>query len=77
MPYITTVSTIDLPFKVPQAEVKAQARALFVANFPQVDRLIQAFDSTEIITRNFCKPMSYYGEPNTFEERNDDYISKC
>jgi len=27
------------------------------------------------VTRNFCKPISYYAEPNTFEQRNNDYIS--
>jgi len=36
--------------------------------------LIFAFDNTEIITRNFCKPLSYYTKPNTFEERNNEYI---
>jgi alkylresorcinol/alkylpyrone synthase len=77
MPSIAAVSTIDLPFKVPQAEVKAQARELFVKNFPQVDRLISAFDNTGIITRNMVKPISYYAEPNTFEQRNNDYISNA
>ncbi|RFZ81706.1 type III polyketide synthase [Mucilaginibacter terrenus] len=77
MPSIASVSGIALPYKVPQAEVKAQARALFAPNFPQVDRLMPAFDNTEIVTRNFCKPISYYAEPNTFEQRNDDYISNA
>jgi alkylresorcinol/alkylpyrone synthase len=74
MPTIAAVSKIELPFKIKQEDVKAQARALFVEHFPQVDRLMPAFDNTEIITRNFCKPISYYAEPNTFEQRNDDYI---
>lgn len=75
MPFISAVSTIDLPDKIKQSEVKEQARALFSENFPQVDRLIHAFDNTEIITRNLCKPISYYNGANTFKERNDDYIS--
>jgi alkylresorcinol/alkylpyrone synthase len=75
MPFIEAISKIDLPYKVKQGEVKAQARALFAENFPQVDRLIHAFDNTEIITRNFCKPITYYAEPNTFEQRNNDYLS--
>jgi alkylresorcinol/alkylpyrone synthase len=77
MPHIAATATIDLPFKVPQQEVKQQAHDLFSANFPQTDRLIFAFDNTEIITRNFCKPISYYAEPNTFEQRNDDYIENA
>ncbi len=74
MPFISSVSKIDLPYKIAQQEAKEQARAMFAENFPQVDRLIHAFDNTEIITRNFCEPLSYYTIPNTFEERNDEYL---
>ncbi|MDB5138034.1 MAG: hypothetical protein JWP37_4637 [Mucilaginibacter sp.] len=74
MPFISAVSKIDLPNKTNQQEVKEQARAMFAENFPQVDRLIHAFDNTEIITRNFCEPLSYYTIQNTFEERNDEYL---
>ena len=77
MPFITAVATIDLPNKIKQTEVKEHARGLFAENFPQVDRLIHAFDNTEIVTRNFCKPMNYYSKPNTFEERNNEYISNA
>ncbi|MEO7215945.1 3-oxoacyl-[acyl-carrier-protein] synthase III C-terminal domain-containing protein [Mucilaginibacter sp.] len=77
MPSIASVSGVSLPYKVKQQEVKAQARALFVEHFPQVDRLMPAFDNTEIVTRNFCKPITYYAEPNTFEQRNDDYITNA
>ena len=74
MPFIAAVSKIDLPTKADQQEVKEQARAMFAENFPQVDRLIHAFDNTEIVTRNFCEPLDYYKIPNTFQERNDEYI---
>lgn len=74
MPFIAAVSKIDLPHRVSQQEAKKQARAMFIDNFPQVNRLIDAFDNTEIKTRNFCKPLSYYHEEHSFEERNKDYI---
>jgi alkylresorcinol/alkylpyrone synthase len=77
MPHISSTSTIDLPYKTSQQDVKQQAHELFSANFPQTDRLIFAFDNTEIITRNFCKPLSYYAQPNTFEQRNNDYIENA
>jgi alkylresorcinol/alkylpyrone synthase len=73
MPFIASVSKIDLPYKTDQQEVKERARLAFAEGFPQIDRLIQAFDNTEIITRNFCEPISYYSIPNTFEERNKEY----
>ena len=74
MPSIISTAKIDLPYKTRQQDVKEQAREMFSVNFPEADRLIFAFDNTEIITRNFCKPLSYYGKPNTFEERNNEYI---
>ena len=74
MPFIAAVTKIDLPTRADQQKVKNQARDMFAENFPQVDRLIHAFDNTEIITRNFCEPLDYYKIPNTFEERNDEYI---
>src|SRR3954452_5493211 len=74
MPFISAISKIDLPYKTLQTEAKEQARSMFAENFPQVDRLIHAFDNTEIITRNFCEPLSYYTVSNTFEERNNEYL---
>ncbi len=75
MPFIAAVSKIDLPHKTSQQEAKKQAQDMFSVNFPEASRLIFAFDNTEIITRNFCKPLSYYTKPNTFEERNNEYIA--
>src|SRR5258708_17263288 len=73
MPFIASVSKIDLTNKADQQVVKEGIRSLFAKKFSQVDRLIYAFDNTEIKTRNFCKPLTYYILPNTFEDRNNDY----
>jgi alkylresorcinol/alkylpyrone synthase len=75
MPSITAVAKIELPYKISQQEVKEQAQIMFSKNFPQTNRLIFAFDNTEIITRNFCKPLSFYTSTTTFEERNTEYIN--
>jgi len=74
MPHIAAVTKTDLPDRVDQQAVKDQARDMFAADFPQVDRLIYAFDNTGIVTRNFAKPLSYYAETTTFKQRNDEYI---
>jgi len=74
MPFIAAVSKTDLPDRVEQIAVKEQAREMFSKEFPQVDRLIYAFENTGIATRNFAKPLSYYGETTTFKQRNDEYI---
>ncbi len=74
MPFIASVAKVDFPNKIDQQEVKEQVLNMFSDNFPEANRLIFAFDNTEIITRNFCKPLSYYAESNTFEQRNNEYI---
>jgi alkylresorcinol/alkylpyrone synthase len=74
MPYITAVSKIELPHKTAQPEVKEQARIAFTSRSPHMERLMDVFDHTEIKTRNFCKPLTYYIADSCFEDRNDEYI---
>src|ERR1035437_5593083 len=74
MPSLAAISTIDFPFKTDQQEVKQYAKDLFAPSYPQVERMLSAFDNTEIITRNFCKPLDYYAELHTFEDQNLEYI---
>jgi alkylresorcinol/alkylpyrone synthase len=74
MPSLTAISKIDFPYKVDQQEVKEGARKHFRPSFPHIERLLSVFDNTEINTRNFCKPLSYYSKPHTFQEQNQEYI---
>jgi alkylresorcinol/alkylpyrone synthase len=74
MPYLAAISTIDFPHKVAQQEVKKCAQTIFEPSFPQVQRMMSAFDNTEIITRNFCKPLDYYSSTHSFQQQNDEYI---
>jgi len=75
MPFIAAVSKIDLPYRIEQEKAKQHALEMFSVNFPEANRLIFAFDNTEIKYRNLAKPLSYYNKPNTFEERNTEYIN--
>jgi len=74
MPSLAALSTIDFPFKADQQEVKQYANDLFAPSYPQVERMLSAFDNTGIITRNFCKPLDYYTDLHTFQEQNAEYI---
>jgi len=74
MPSIAAVAKIDFPYKVEQKEIKSRIGQIFPAAFPHLERLIGAFDNTGIIHRNFCKPLDYYFNPNTFEQNNNEYI---
>ena len=74
MPNLLSISTIEFPFKTDQQEVKQYSKDLFAPSYPQVERMLIAFDNTEIMTRNFCKPLDYYAWLHTFEEQNLEYI---
>ena len=74
MPSLAAVSKIDFPFKADQQEVKKRAKDLFAPSFPQIERIMSAFDNTEILTRNFCKPLDHYSTLHTFQELNSQYI---
>ncbi len=74
MPKLAAISKIDFPYRVDQQEVKQYSRNLFAPSFPQIDRMMSAFDNTEIKIRNFCKPLDYYASVHTFQEQNAEYI---
>ncbi|MCD8080283.1 MAG: hypothetical protein LUF04_07690 [Bacteroides sp.] len=74
MPLLASVSTIEFPYQTDQQEIKQFAKALFAPSFPEVERMLSAFDNTEIQTRNLCEPLEYYLRPHTFQEQNLEYI---
>lgn len=74
MPSLAAISKIDFPFKTDQQSIKEYAKGLFTPSFPEVVRMLGAFDSTEIVTRNLCKSLDYYSDVHTFREQNLEYI---
>jgi len=76
MPSIAAVSKIDLPFRINQKSVKEHVRNTFIANFNELERLLESFDNSGIEFRNLCKSLEYYSNPTTFEESNNEY-TRC
>ncbi len=74
MPSLISVSKIDFPYKTSQQAVKGIAKNIFTSTFPDVCKMLPAFDNTEIQTRNMCKPLDYYLKLHTFEEQNREFI---
>jgi len=74
MPTLAAISKIDFPYRVDQQEVKQYSKNLFAPFFPEIERMLSAFDNTEIKIRNFCKPLEYYSTVHTFQQQNDEYI---
>jgi alkylresorcinol/alkylpyrone synthase len=74
MPSLLAISKIDFPYRVEQEKVKESVQELFAPSFPQIEKMMSAFENTEIKTRNFCKPLDYYAAIHGFEEQNKEYI---
>src|SRR5579864_9556755 len=77
MPFVAAISKIDFPHKLDQLFVKEYVRNMFAGDFPLVERLIDAFDNTEIKQRNFCEPLSYYDLHHSFHDHNLEYSIKA
>lgn len=74
MPNILSVSTVNPPFAIKQAEAVELTRALFKDKFSNIERLLKVFDNGEIQNRNFCMPPNWFEQPHDLEERNHLYI---
>jgi alkylresorcinol/alkylpyrone synthase len=75
VPEIISVSSIDLPFKCPQSELKNFAKNIFSESFEEIERLLESFDNTKIKFRNLCAPLDYFYTERSFREKNDLYIT--
>jgi alkylresorcinol/alkylpyrone synthase len=74
MPSVSAISKIDFAHKLDQQFVKEYVRNMFADDFPLVERLIDAFDNTEIRERNFCQSLDYYDKHHSFQDHNLEYI---
>ncbi|HZF99868.1 MAG TPA: hypothetical protein VEY71_02650, partial [Chitinophagales bacterium] len=74
MPRITAVQTADAPNQLKQTQAKEFARGFFAASFPDVERILPAFDHTLIEERNFAMPHDWYHETHSFESKNKLYV---
>ncbi|CAN5502490.1 type III polyketide synthase [soil metagenome] len=72
-PTVRGLATAVPPFKLEQAEARALARHLFEGAFSDVDRLLSVFDNAGIQSRYVARPLEWFGQAHTFEEKNAVY----
>ena len=61
------------PHEISQLSLRDLARGHFQTGIGEIGRLISVFDNVQVKHRHFCVPVEWFGEPHTFEERNDLY----
>lgn len=74
MPSLAAIAKIDFPFRENQEKVKQCVQEFFAPSFPEIKKMMAAFDNTEIKTRNLCNPLEYFSINHSFEDQNKEYI---
>ncbi len=74
MPEIISVSKVDLPNKIDQAELKDFAHKVFSEKYEEIDRLLESYDNARIKFRNLCVPVDFFYDQRSFREKNEMYI---
>lgn len=76
-PVVLAVATATPPHRLPQAETRAFARRFFARDFPEIERLLPAFDNTGILERQLASPLEWFDAPHSFPEKNAVYRDCC
>jgi len=77
MPKIISVGTAVPKYKISQEIAKDFSHQLFQKHFKDIDRLLRAFDHTQIKQRYFCVPIEWFKEEHSFEEKNLVYTTNA
>jgi alkylresorcinol/alkylpyrone synthase len=70
VPKIQAVGTAVPDYAFEQGEIKKFAAALFKPHMQRLERLLPVFENSCIKTRNFVKPLEWYGLERSFAETN-------
>lgn len=73
LPKILSVSVAELPFKTRQSDLKDFSREMFSSDYPDIEKILEAFDNAEIDFRNLAVPLDYFKQKKSFRERNELY----
>lgn len=77
MPRLSAVATAVPPNRIDQNQAKAFAAQLFGTRLTDISRLLPIFDNAGIKTRYFSKPVDWFGEGHSLEEKNHVYIESA
>ena len=77
MPTLAAVATAVPPYRISQTEARAFAESLFSDKIDELDRLLPLFDNTGIESRYFTRPLDWFSEAHSLEEKNRIYIESA
>lgn len=74
---ILALATASPPFALDQAKALSVARDVLAADFADFDRMSTVFASAGIDQRQLAKPVDWYRQPRTFQERTVAYLESA
>jgi len=74
MPSIVSIGEAVPKNVIGQQQAMEFAKRLFLASFKDIDRLLSAFQNSQIEKRHLVKPLEWYTQEHTFSEKNETYI---
>jgi len=76
MPRILAAATAFPPHVAPQPAVRAAVGRIFAGRMPELERLLSVFDHARIDTRRLMRPLDWYRQPPSAQERNRIYLDE-
>jgi alkylresorcinol/alkylpyrone synthase len=76
MPRILAAASAFPPHVVPQAAVREAIGQIFAGRIPGLQRLLAVFDHSRIDTRQLMRPLDWYCQPRSAQERNRIYLDE-
>jgi alkylresorcinol/alkylpyrone synthase len=76
MPHILAAASAFPPHVVPQAAVREAIGQIFAGRIPGLERLLAVFDHSRIVTRHLMRPLDWYCQPHSAQERNRIYLDE-
>ena len=74
-PSIKSLATVVPPHVLEQSQVALAASQHFSESFGDFSRLAPIFANAGISKRYSCVPLSWYGQPHSFREKNEKYVN--
>ncbi|WP_078546222.1 type III polyketide synthase [Litchfieldia alkalitelluris] len=74
MPSIISVGQKNPPYEILQQTTTEFAKELFHDAYPDIERLLKVFSNGEIEKRNLTKPMDWFKDEHSLEDKNNIYI---
>ncbi|MCD5322937.1 MULTISPECIES: type III polyketide synthase [Pontibacillus] len=77
MAWITSVGVSIPEYEIAQRDIQSFVKEVFPRSEREITRLLPVFENAAVDKRQFVVPKEWFGQPHTFQERNELYEEKA